>query len=75
MSNSSEDLPDLQMTLGIAAFIDALDKSYPHRCIKADEDMVSAHRYAAIREFIDELLSLKEELQEGYDEDTGDVSG
>lgn len=71
MSNQ-EALPELQMTPDVAAFIDALDETYPHRCIKLGEDVIVAHRYAAVREFIDELLQIKQEFLEGEDEDSGD---
>jgi hypothetical protein len=72
----SDDLPFVHMTSDVVPFIDALDKSYPARCIRADEDVISAHRYAAIREFIDELLLLKVEYLEGMDnEDSGDDAG
>lgn len=74
MSNQ-EDLPEIVVTPDVSAFIDALDQAYPRRCITFGEDLISAHRYAAVREFIDQLLSIKEEHQEGYDEDSGDASG
>lgn len=33
-----------------------LDQAHPHRCIGASEDLIAAHRYAAVRELIDALL-------------------
>lgn len=70
-----DEQPELRMTSDVAAFIDALNESYPHRCIQLGEDVIEAHRYAAVRQFIDELLVLKQEFLEGYDEDSGDVTG
>ena len=49
-------------------FIDALDENHPVRCIQAGEDVILAHRYAAIREFIDQLVSLKVEYEGGIDD-------
>jgi len=46
-------------------FIEALDANHPRRCIQFDEDVILAHRYAAVREFIDELILLKEDYENG----------
>jgi hypothetical protein len=38
-----------------------LDENYPHRCIREGEDEISAHRYAAVRLFIDDLMAIRDE--------------
>ena len=58
-----DDLP-----LETLKFIEALDKHHPRRCIQFDEDVILAHRYAAVREFIDQLVSLKVEYEGGIDD-------
>ena len=50
--------------------IEMLDKTYPARCSKKGESEIEAHRYAARRELIDELLVAKQEYEEGTNEDT-----
>lgn len=70
-----DELLQYQMDSNIAAFIEHLDSMHPPRCIKANEDLIQAHRYAAVREYIDELIALKVEWMESEDESTGDVSG
>lgn len=45
--------------------INFLDESYPHRCLRSGEDVVAHHRYAGIRELIDELLVLLDEHENG----------
>jgi hypothetical protein len=42
-------------------FVKVLDETYPHLCIREGQDEISAHRYAAIRTFIDELMALCDE--------------
>lgn len=75
MSNQDE-LQDIQITPAVAAFIDALDLAYPARCIARGEDVITAHRYAAVREFIDELVAMKQDYLEGVeDEDSRDDEG
>lgn len=64
MMNELEEMP--RDTVG---FIDVLDQMYPHRCIRKDEDIIDAHRYSAIRELIDELLIIKQEILEGDADD------
>lgn len=39
--------------------VDALDKAYPARCIRPDESLESAHRYAGARDLIDTLIYLR----------------
>lgn len=45
-------IPDLSVEL-----IKQLDKDYPHRCIKHDQSLEAAHRYAGQRDLIDNLLN------------------
>jgi hypothetical protein len=44
--------------------IDILDQTYPHRCLAPGEDVVTHHRYAGIRELIDQLLVARQEYYE-----------
>lgn len=55
---------------GMSAYelIERMDAGYPHRCIGLNESPESAHRYAGLREFIDELLDIKQE-EETSDEE------
>lgn len=46
-------------------FIQFLDEAYPERCVREGQDEISAHRYAAVRQFIDELVSAKDEYING----------
>ena len=55
-----DDLP-----LETLKFIEALDRNHPRRCIQFDEDIILAHRYAAVREFIDGLVLIKEDYEAG----------
>jgi hypothetical protein len=64
MINEQEDIP-----LDTVRFIEALDAGHPHRCIRADEDVIAHHRYAAVRDFIDQLLLIKQEIEEGDEND------
>jgi hypothetical protein len=64
MMNELEEMP--RDTVG---FIDVLDQMYPHRCIRKDEEIIEHHRYAAIRELIDELLIIKQEILDGETDD------
>tara|TARA_B110000908_G_C10149202_1_gene400521 strand:- start:370 stop:585 length:216 start_codon:yes stop_codon:yes gene_type:complete len=41
-----------------------LHKHYPARCIAYNESEISAHRYAGMRELIDELMVWQEEADE-----------
>ena len=41
-----------------------LHKHYPSRCIAYNESEISAHRYAGMRELIDELMVWQEEADE-----------
>ena len=48
--------------------IESLDDAYPRRCMRVDEDLIEHHRYAAVRELIDNLKMALEEYKEGsYD--------
>jgi hypothetical protein len=57
MLNEEVVIDDLNMT--VPAFIEYLDRAYPHRCITAVETLENAHRRAGMRELIDHLLELK----------------
>ena len=46
-------------------FIQALDENYPHRCIREGENEITAHRYAAVRLFIDDLMAIRDEHLNG----------
>ena len=48
--------------------IELLDFSFPPRCIRIGESEIEAHRYAAMRELIDELVAMKVEYEEGSDD-------
>ena len=48
--------------------IDQLDAGIPHRCIANGESAIDAHRYAAQRELVDELLTLREEDRSGEED-------
>lgn len=64
---------DVPITPSVVLFIEALSETHPHRCIRTDESEIEAHRYSAVRDFIDELLAIKDDYQEGSYEDTGDA--
>lgn len=55
----AEDLPRDSYDL-----IGYLDKAYPHRCISPGESLEMAHRYAGIRQLIDELMEWKREEED-----------
>lgn len=63
----------VELPLGTYEFIEFLDERFPHRCIRKDEDVIEHHRYSAVREFIDELLIIKSEHQEGEYETSDDA--
>ncbi len=65
--------PEIAITASVILFIEALSEAYPHRCIRLGESEIDAHRYAAVRDFIDELIAIKDEHLEGNDENTGDA--
>jgi hypothetical protein len=58
------DLPQLNAQ----GLIELLDRTYPHECIRPDEDIIPAHRRAAKRELIDELLNLLGQAQDATEE-------
>jgi hypothetical protein len=45
--------------------IDLLAEAYPQRCIQKGEDLIDAHRYAALADLVQELLEMKREYEEG----------
>lgn len=58
------DLPQLNAQ----GLIELLARTYPHECIRADEDVIAAHRRAAKRELIDELLNLMDQAKDAVEE-------
>ena len=46
--------------------IELLNDFYPHRCVALGEPETAAHRYAGIRELVDELVTWQAE-QDEYD--------
>lgn len=66
---------EVSISPAVVEFIRHLDKSYPARCIARGEDLISANRYAAVREFIDELVAIADDYEEGDHENTRDNSG
>lgn len=58
----SEELPRDSFTL-----IDKLDRLYPHRCILHNETPEQAHRYAGVRELVDELIEWRRATEEEMD--------
>jgi len=59
-----------EFPLATVDFIQFLDETYPERCVREGQDEISAHRYAAVRQFIDELVSAKDdEYMNGYADD------
>jgi hypothetical protein len=48
--------------------ITRMDAGFPPRCIGLNESVESAHRYAGLRDFIDELVEIKKEEETSDDE-------
>jgi hypothetical protein len=66
-----DDLPELEeIPRDSYTLIDLLDKLFPHRCILPGQTMESAHRYAGLRQLIDELVELKREELEAVAEES-----
>jgi hypothetical protein len=59
-AHETQDFP-----LDTISFIKVLDEQYPHKCLTANADITIAHRYGAVREFIDELVSISDEYTNG----------
>jgi hypothetical protein len=53
---------------GSSDLIDLLDKAYPHRCLRIDEDVTEHHRYSAVRDMIDQMISWRDEALYGNDD-------
>jgi hypothetical protein len=64
---------DIPITPSVVLFIEAISEAFPHRCVRLGESEIEAHRYAAVRDFIDELVAIKDEHMEGDNENTGDA--
>ncbi|SFZ81679.1 hypothetical protein SAMN02983003_0630 [Devosia enhydra] len=58
------DLPQLNAQ----GLIELLDQAYPHECIRPDEDIIAAHRRAAKRELVDELINLLSQARDATEE-------
>lgn len=46
-------------------FIAMLDEMFPHRILRLHEDLEAYQRYCGQRELIDELLVIKQEIEDG----------
>lgn len=46
-------------------FIEMLDANFPHRCLRLGEDIEAYKRYCGMRELVDEMLVIKQEIEEG----------
>lgn len=67
--NETQGIEGTEITESVIHFINVLDSLYPPRCIGRNEDVIEAHRYAAVREFIDELVAVKNDHLGGDDVD------
>jgi hypothetical protein len=55
--------------------IEMLDEAYPPRCLRIDEDVIDHHKYAAVRELIDNLKAALDDYREEAYNDTTNESG
>jgi hypothetical protein len=60
MIDEMEEIP--RDTVG---FIEMLNALYPHRCLRLGEDIDAYVRFCGMREMIDELMVVKQEMEEG----------
>lgn len=69
MRDSTEiDLPE-ELPLSSLELIGLLDRAFPPRCVRLNETMEEAQRYAGIRELVEELLVWKQSFEEGSQEE------
>lgn len=64
-SEVSDEFPRVSSDL-----IDLLDKSYPHRCLRIEENINEHHRYAGVRDLLDQLIAWRNEELYGDDYQT-----
>lgn len=54
-----------EIPLNTLEFIDLIDRAYPQRCMSRGESLEDHHRYAGMRELIDEMVQMKLDYLEG----------
>lgn len=64
MSNENEEHTLPEFPTSSRELLVLLHKHYPARCVAYNESEISAHRYAGMRELIDELMVWQEEADE-----------
>lgn len=64
MSNENEDIISLDFPESSRQLLELLNIHFPPRCIQHNEEEIHAHRYAGMRELIDELIVWQEEADE-----------
>ncbi len=64
MTTENEELDLPEFPLSSRELLVLLHEHYPPRCVAYNESELSAHRYAGMRELIDELLVWQEEADE-----------
>ena len=67
MSNENEEQTLPEFPTSSRELLVLLHHHYPPRCIAYNETEISAHRYAGMRELIDELMVWQEEADEDPD--------
>ena len=67
MSNEIEEQTLPEFPTSSRELLVLLHKHYPAQCIAYNESEISAHRYAGMRELIDELMVWQEEADESTD--------
>ena len=64
MTTENEELDLPEFPLSSRELLVLLHEHYPPRCVAYNESELSAHRYAGMRELIDELMVWQEEADE-----------
>lgn len=62
--DTDKDLEIDDLPMNSFDLIDFLDRTIPHRCISLTDDLISAHRYSAQRDLVDQLLEIKNDMIE-----------
>jgi len=62
--------PVVLINLSAEQLVDYLDAVYPHRCIKPNDSLEDAHRYAGMRELVDKLKTRMTTEKEKNDRST-----
>lgn len=65
--NTADDTYAEQLPRDSFDLIALLDTMYPHQCIRPNEAPEAAHRYAGVRELVDELIEWKRASEEEAD--------